>query len=171
MSDWLAMIKRNEELVPSEKKRVLKSPKRRRRTPILPGDRNLVQEGTFWADVVVASDGRGDCETVGEALMKANNSEYRFVIRIKAEVYNETVGVSREKALEELLKDYSDEDLLRIHPHGWSKWDEYSRVDTVEYIQYLNFGPGSDTRHRVKWRGFGKNCPEEIAEQFSVGLF
>ncbi|KAL6220875.1 hypothetical protein ACLB2K_008628 [Fragaria x ananassa] len=94
--------------------------------------------------------------------MKANNSEYRFVIRIKAGVYNETVEVSREKALEELLKDYSDEELLRIHPHGWSKWDEYSRADTVEYIEYLNFGPGSDLRHRVKMertvRKTGRDC-------------
>ncbi|KAL6222100.1 hypothetical protein ACLB2K_005492 [Fragaria x ananassa] len=76
----------------------------------------------------------------------------------------------QERALEELLKDYSDEELLRIHPHGWSKWDEYSRADTVEYIEYLNFGPGSDLRYRVKWKELHGRL-EEIAEQFSVGLF
>ncbi|CAB4292846.1 unnamed protein product [Prunus armeniaca] len=58
-----------------------------------------------------------------------------------------------------------------IYPQEWSKWDDYRTVETVEYIEYLNFGPGSDTRHRVKWGGYKKNCSEEIARQFTVGLF
>ncbi|CAB4300380.1 unnamed protein product [Prunus armeniaca] len=58
-----------------------------------------------------------------------------------------------------------------INPQEWSKWDDYRTVETVEYIEYLNFGPGSDTRHMVKWGGYKKNCSEEIAGQFTVGLF
>ncbi|KAI5319236.1 hypothetical protein L3X38_038944 [Prunus dulcis] len=47
----------------------------------------------------------------------------------------------------------------------------FGNVETEEHIEYLNFGPGSDTRHRVKWGGYKKNCSEEIARQFTVGLF
>ncbi|KAM1605753.1 hypothetical protein PS2_026453 [Malus domestica] len=58
-----------------------------------------------------------------------------------------------------------------IHPQGWSKWDEFTTVDTVEYIEYFNFGPGSDTKQRVNWGGYKRNCSEEIVRQFTVGLF
>ncbi|XP_059636155.1 pectinesterase-like [Cornus florida] len=58
-----------------------------------------------------------------------------------------------------------------IHPRGWFKWDKYSTLDTVEYIECMNFGPGSDTRRRVKWPGFTKNCSEDIARKFTVGEF
>ncbi|KAF2287082.1 hypothetical protein GH714_038058 [Hevea brasiliensis] len=58
-----------------------------------------------------------------------------------------------------------------IHPQGWYKWDNYSTLDTVEYIEHLNYGPGSNTRHRVTWGGYNKNCSEDIARQFTVGKF
>ncbi|KAK9697377.1 hypothetical protein RND81_08G034100 [Saponaria officinalis] len=58
-----------------------------------------------------------------------------------------------------------------IHPLGWSVWDEYSNLETVEYVEYKNFGPGSDTRFRVGWRGFKKNCSEGSLKKFSVGAF
>uniref|UniRef100_A0A803MF96 Pectinesterase n=1 Tax=Chenopodium quinoa TaxID=63459 RepID=A0A803MF96_CHEQI len=58
-----------------------------------------------------------------------------------------------------------------IHPQGWSQWDQYSNLDTVEYIEYMNTGPGADTRYRVKWRGYKKNCTEDLAKRFTVGAF
>ncbi|GMH04126.1 hypothetical protein Nepgr_005965 [Nepenthes gracilis] len=54
-----------------------------------------------------------------------------------------------------------------INPQGWRRWDEYSNLDTVEYIEYMNFGPGSDTRGRVHWGGYKKNCSEAKAKQFT----
>ncbi|KDP33979.1 hypothetical protein JCGZ_07550 [Jatropha curcas] len=58
-----------------------------------------------------------------------------------------------------------------IHPQGWYKWDDYSTLDKVEYIEHLNHGPGSDTRNRVNWKGYSKNCSEDIANKFTVGKF
>ncbi|XP_028070002.1 pectinesterase-like [Camellia sinensis] len=58
-----------------------------------------------------------------------------------------------------------------IHPEGWHKWNEYSTLDTVEYTEYMNSGPGSDTRQRVTWAGYKKNCSEDVARQFTVGSF
>ncbi|KAK9101610.1 hypothetical protein Scep_025040 [Stephania cephalantha] len=58
-----------------------------------------------------------------------------------------------------------------IHPQGWHKWHNYTSLDTVEYIEYMNVGPGSDTRDRVTWGGYKKNCSEDIAKQFTVGMF
>ncbi|KAL6274337.1 hypothetical protein ACE6H2_025029 [Prunus campanulata] len=344
MSDCLAMIRYQEQVLNEQKRLVTKKPKKRFPMWMLPGDRNLMQrEPTMKADIVVAADGSGDYETIGEALkMAPNMSRTRFLIKIKAGVYNETVEISREKANIMLVgdgmnttiitgsKSFADgfstfatatltvigdrflardltitntagskkfqavaarvtsnsafyhcnfssyQDTLYVHslrqfyrdciiegtidfifgnaaavfqnctvivrkpipgqklmitaqgrtdpnqntgislqnctivaapdfnkterqnfttflgrpwrnysrtivmksylgdminPQGWSKWDDYSTVETVEYIEYLNFGPGSDTRHRVKWGGYKKNCSEEIARQFTVGLF
>ncbi|KAI3927437.1 hypothetical protein MKW92_044427 [Papaver armeniacum] len=58
-----------------------------------------------------------------------------------------------------------------IHPEGWYEWNQYSTLDTVEYIEYMNVGPGSDTRHRVTWGGYKRNCSEDLVEQFTVGKF
>ncbi|XP_026384827.1 pectinesterase-like [Papaver somniferum] len=58
-----------------------------------------------------------------------------------------------------------------IHPAGWYEWNQYSTLDTVEYIEYMNVGPGSDTRHRVTWGGYKRNCSEDLVEQFTVGKF
>ncbi|KAL2534422.1 Pectinesterase 2 [Abeliophyllum distichum] len=58
-----------------------------------------------------------------------------------------------------------------IHPLGWCKWDVYSNLGTVDYMEYMNSGPGSDTKHRISWTGYRKNCTEDIARQFTVEKF
>ncbi|KAL8234765.1 hypothetical protein R6Q59_020865 [Mikania micrantha] len=44
-----------------------------------------------------------------------------------------------------------------IDPRGWCAWNKYSNLDTVEYIEFMNFGPGADTRNRVQWAGYHNN--------------
>ncbi|KAL8160912.1 hypothetical protein V2J09_012401 [Rumex salicifolius] len=58
-----------------------------------------------------------------------------------------------------------------VHPQGWYKWNKYSNLDTVEYVEYNNFGPGSETRRRVRWRGYKCNCTVDEVREFSVGPF
>ncbi|KAL0410374.1 UNVERIFIED_CONTAM: Pectinesterase 1 [Sesamum latifolium] len=58
-----------------------------------------------------------------------------------------------------------------IHPRGWFEWDEYSNPDTVEYIEYMNSGPGADTRRRISWAGYRKNCTQDMVRQFTAEEF
>ncbi|KAK4415781.1 Pectinesterase 1 [Sesamum alatum] len=58
-----------------------------------------------------------------------------------------------------------------IHPRGWFEWDEYSNLDTVEYIEYMNSGPGADTRRRISWAGYRRNCTEDMIRQFTAEEF
>nr|DAD49116.1 TPA_asm: hypothetical protein HUJ06_019053 [Nelumbo nucifera] len=85
---------------------------------------------------------------------------------------NQNTGISLQNctimAAPELRSSYLGE---LIHPQGWYQWDEYSRLDTVEYVEYMNTGPGSDTRRRVTWSGYKSNCSEEIVRRFTVGEF
>lgn len=58
-----------------------------------------------------------------------------------------------------------------IHPRGWLEWTEYSSVDTVAYIEYMNSGPGADTRRRITWAGYRRNCSEDVLKQFEAEEF
>ncbi|XP_057535688.1 pectinesterase-like [Amaranthus tricolor] len=61
-------------------------------------DKRLLQEGQPRADTVVAADGSGDHRTIAEAVAAApNKSKKRFVIFIKAGVYDEIVEVGKKK--------------------------------------------------------------------------
>ncbi|KAI4342144.1 hypothetical protein MLD38_026800 [Melastoma candidum] len=51
-----------------------------------------------------------------------------------------------------------------IRPQGWQKWNRNTTVDTLYYAEYNNSGPGSSTRHRVKWKGFHLWSEEEATE-------
>lgn len=64
-----------------------------------PSDRNLMQKTPkIFPNVIVANDGSGDYETIGEALkMAPNRSRKRFVIKIKAGIYIENLEINREK--------------------------------------------------------------------------
>ncbi|GJZ34120.1 pectinesterase, active site-containing protein [Tanacetum coccineum] len=57
-----------------------------------------------------------------------------------------------------------------IDPQGWCAWNKYSSLDTVEYIEYMNFGPGADTRNRVQWVGYHNNSTRDV-EKFTVQSF
>ncbi|KAJ8447539.1 hypothetical protein Cgig2_031152 [Carnegiea gigantea] len=61
-------------------------------------ERRLLQDGTtaVTPDVVVAADGSGDFKTIGEAVNAApKKSEKRYVIYVKAGVYEENVVISK----------------------------------------------------------------------------
>lgn len=62
------------------------------------GDRRMLQQGPTKADAVVAADGSGDHRTISEAVEAAPiKSKKRYVIRIKAGVYEENVVVDKKK--------------------------------------------------------------------------
>lgn len=62
------------------------------------GDKRLLQGSTVKADATVAADGSGDFTTIVAAVAAApEKSNKRFVIHIKAGVYNENVEVTKKK--------------------------------------------------------------------------
>lgn len=62
------------------------------------GDRRLLQGSTVKADATVAADGSGDFTTIVAAVAAApEKSNKRFLIHIKAGVYNENVEVTKKK--------------------------------------------------------------------------
>ncbi|KAL5583353.1 hypothetical protein UlMin_015795 [Ulmus minor] len=61
-------------------------------------DRKLLQAPSPTPNVVVAADGSGDFTTVSAAVAAApDNSNSRYIIRIKAGVYRENVDISKKK--------------------------------------------------------------------------
>ncbi|KAI3775629.1 hypothetical protein L1987_50210 [Smallanthus sonchifolius] len=57
-----------------------------------------------------------------------------------------------------------------IDPRGWCAWNKYSNLDTVEYIEYMNFGPGADTKSRVQWAGYHNNSTTDV-NSFTIQSF
>ncbi|CAH2077596.1 unnamed protein product, partial [Thlaspi arvense] len=60
-----------------------------------------------------------------------------------------------------------------ITPEGYTPWSvkDLGRSSTVDYREYINTGPGADTRRRVNWKGFGVIQDPEEAEWFTVRKF
>ncbi|EXC07790.1 putative pectinesterase/pectinesterase inhibitor 46 [Morus notabilis] len=73
-------------------------------------------------------------------------------------------------------KNYSTTVYLRsymgslIHPSGWLPWTGNSAPETIFYSEFENFGPGSSTKYRVKWKGLRSISLKE-ANKFSVTSF
>nr|XP_043616355.1 pectinesterase-like [Erigeron canadensis] len=57
-----------------------------------------------------------------------------------------------------------------IDPQGWCAWDKYSNLNTIDYIEYMNFGPGADTKKRVQWAGYHSNSSRDV-DKFSIQSF
>ncbi|KAM7272608.1 hypothetical protein ACFE04_027271 [Oxalis oulophora] len=56
-----------------------------------------------------------------------------------------------------------------ISPEGWAPWENTQfGWDTLYYGEYRNYGPGSNTRNRVKWNGFHVITSETVATTFTV---
>ncbi|KAM5551183.1 putative pectinesterase/pectinesterase inhibitor 46 [Rosa sericea] len=57
-----------------------------------------------------------------------------------------------------------------IHPDGWLPWVGTTAPDTIFYSEFQNFGPGSVTKNRVKWKGL-KTITSKVAGKFTVHSF
>ncbi|THF94563.1 pectinesterase 2-like [Camellia sinensis] len=58
-----------------------------------------------------------------------------------------------------------------VDPAGWLEWDGNFALNTLYYGEYKNFGPGSSTSGRVKWRGYRVISSATVASQFNVANF
>lgn len=60
-----------------------------------------------------------------------------------------------------------------LDPIGWADWsfEGVDKTRTVFYAEFGNYGPGSSTNGRVKWRGFKAINDVHEVEGFSVGRF
>ncbi|GJR35975.1 pectinesterase 2-like protein [Tanacetum coccineum] len=58
-----------------------------------------------------------------------------------------------------------------VDPAGWLEWDGNFALNTLYYGEYRNFGPGSSTSRRVKWRGYRVITNPNEASRFSVANF
>ncbi|KAL5073238.1 hypothetical protein RYX36_012222 [Vicia faba] len=58
-----------------------------------------------------------------------------------------------------------------IHPTGWLEWSGDFALRTLYYGEYMNTGPGSSTRNRVKWQGYHVMNSASEASKFTVSNF
>ncbi|KAM7263070.1 hypothetical protein ACFE04_000753 [Oxalis oulophora] len=71
---------------------------------------------------------------------------------------------SRTVIMESLLADF-------IQPAGWMRWDGNFALNTLEYREYGNTGPGANTKGRVKWIGYKVITNPMEAMQYTVDTF
>lgn len=57
-----------------------------------------------------------------------------------------------------------------ISPQGWLPWVGNSAPDTIFYSEFQNYGSGSLTKNRVKWKGL-RTLSYKQASKFSVHSF
>lgn len=57
-----------------------------------------------------------------------------------------------------------------VDPKGWLPWVGTTAPDTIFYAEFQNFGPGSSTKNRVKWKGL-KSINSKVASKFTVKPF
>ena len=57
-----------------------------------------------------------------------------------------------------------------INPSGWLPWVGTSAPSTIFYSEYQNYGSGSSTKDRVKWKGV-KTINLQVASKFTVNKF
>ncbi|PKA52941.1 Pectinesterase/pectinesterase inhibitor PPE8B [Apostasia shenzhenica] len=74
-------------------------------------------------------------------------------------------------------KEYSKTAILQsymgsvIRPEGWLPWNGDFALTTLDYAEYMNFGPGSGLSGRVKWPGFHAITDSSQAANFTVAQF
>ena len=59
-----------------------------------------------------------------------------------------------------------------IRPEGWLEWDNNGfALDTLEYGEYMNFGPGGSLSRRVNWPGYHASLNDSAAGSYTVANF
>ncbi|KAM7511837.1 hypothetical protein LguiB_010712 [Lonicera macranthoides] len=57
-----------------------------------------------------------------------------------------------------------------VDPKGWLPWVGTTAPNTIFYAEFQNFGPGSSTKNRVKWKGL-KSIDSKVASKFTAKPF
>ncbi|KAL5783578.1 hypothetical protein ACOSP7_008607 [Xanthoceras sorbifolium] len=57
-----------------------------------------------------------------------------------------------------------------IRPEGWLEWDHEYALDTLDYGEYMNYGPGAGLASRVKWPGYHP-LNDSAADNYTVANF
>ena len=58
-----------------------------------------------------------------------------------------------------------------VNPAGWLEWSGNFALNTLYYGEFKNYGPGSSTANRVKWKGYRVITSANEAAKFTVGNF
>ncbi|KAA8536810.1 hypothetical protein F0562_029288 [Nyssa sinensis] len=66
-----------------------------------------------------------------------------------------------------IMESYIDD---LIMPEGWLPWNGNFALDTLNYAEFNNRGPGSSKTKRVRWRGIKEIAPNRI-QQFTPSVF
>lgn len=99
-----------------------------------------------------------NCSIVPDEKFKSERLNYSTYLGEPLGKYSRTV------VMESMLGDF-------IHPEGWLKGNGTNGIDSVNYLEYKNSGPGAQTSKRVKWPGCGEIKDIDEAMRYSAGRF
>ncbi|KAI3933227.1 hypothetical protein MKW92_042279 [Papaver armeniacum] len=58
-----------------------------------------------------------------------------------------------------------------IHPDGWYPWAGDFALNTLDYGEYANTGPGANTARRVRWKGYHAITDRKVAARYTAQPF
>lgn len=99
-----------------------------------------------------------NCSIVPDEKFKPERLNYSTYLGEPLGKYSRTV------VMESMLGDF-------IHPEGWLNENVTIGVDTVNFLEYKNSGPGAQTNERVKWPGYREIKDKDEAMRYSAGRF
>ncbi|KAJ1383707.1 Pectinesterase, catalytic [Sesbania bispinosa] len=99
-----------------------------------------------------------NCRVTAASDLKPVQSSVRTYLGRPWKQYSRTV----------FMKTYLDS---LINPAGWMEWSGNFALSTLYYGEYMNTGPGSSTRSRVKWPGYRVITSASEASKFTVANF
>ncbi|KAI3773168.1 hypothetical protein L6452_04371 [Arctium lappa] len=99
-----------------------------------------------------------ECKIAAGSELIANQSMFKSYLGRPWKLYSRTM----------IMRSYIGD---LIDPAGYLEWDGDFALGTLDYGEYMNRGPGSNTSGRVTWPGFRVITNSTEASLFSVGNF
>ncbi|VFQ65059.1 unnamed protein product [Cuscuta campestris] len=99
-----------------------------------------------------------NCQIIAEDALEANKTEIPSYLGRPWKPYSRTV------ILHSTMGDF-------IRPEGWMPWAGDFGLDTCDYREFGNRGPGADTTRRVTWKGYHALTNANDAMRFTVERF
>ncbi|VFQ60971.1 unnamed protein product [Cuscuta campestris] len=99
-----------------------------------------------------------NCQIIAEDALEANKTEIPSYLGRPWKPHSRTV------ILHSTMGDF-------IRPEGWMPWAGDFGLDTCDYREFGNRGPGADTSRRVTWKGYHALTNANDAMRFTVERF